>query len=148
MTEFKIIAHRGMFSNPTIPENSIMAFKKALEFSYPIELDVQLTKDNILVVFHDDNLKRITGIDKRVEDCTYDELKKLTLFDTKEHIPSFKEVLDLVDGKVLLDIEIKPTKRINNACSILMNMISLTRQHNYALLRENIGSTVNFSSAL
>ena len=52
----KIIAHRGIFNNLNIPENSIKSFKKALRLGYPIELDVHLTKDNILVVFHDHNL--------------------------------------------------------------------------------------------
>ena len=64
------IAHRGMFDNKKIPENSIKAFKKALKYNYSIELDVQLTKDNILVVFHDENLKRMTNIDKLLKDTT------------------------------------------------------------------------------
>ena len=131
MNTFQIIAHRGMFNNPTIPENSLAAFRRALDFSYPIELDVQLTKDNVLVVFHDDNLKRITGVDKLVKDCTYSEIKKLFLFDTKEHIPTFQEVINLIGEKVFLDIEIKPTKRIVDTCSILMN--TLSSYSNYSL---------------
>ena len=59
------IAHRGMFDNIKIPENSLSSFKKALKYNYSIELDIQLTKDNILVVFHDSNLKRMTGINMR-----------------------------------------------------------------------------------
>ena len=57
----KIIAHRGIFNNIDIPENSMKAFEKALKLNYPIELDVQLTKDNVLVVLHDLSLKRMTG---------------------------------------------------------------------------------------
>ena len=56
-----IIAHRGIHNNKDIPENSIPAFKKALEKNLPIELDVHLTKDNVVVVFHDSIIKRMTG---------------------------------------------------------------------------------------
>ena len=69
------IAHRGMFDNIKIPENSIASFKKALKYNYSIELDVQLTKDNILVVFHDENLKRMTNLDKLVCETNYEEIK-------------------------------------------------------------------------
>lgn len=100
------IAHRGLW-NEDIPENSIPAFQKCLDSSIPIELDVHLLKDHTLVVFHDDNLKRMTGIDKEIKDCTYDEIKNVRLKDTDCTIPRFEDVLKLVDGKVLLDIEIK-----------------------------------------
>lgn len=113
------IAHRGMFDNIKIPENSMKAFKKALKYNYPIELDISITKDNKLVVFHDNNLKRMTGIDRLIEDTTYNELKDYTLLETKEHIPTLEEVLQLIDNKVLLDIEIKNTKRIKETCNIL-----------------------------
>ncbi|MBQ9019432.1 MAG: hypothetical protein IJ097_03905 [Bacilli bacterium] len=125
------IAHRGMFDNKKIPENSIKAFKKALKYNYSIELDVQLTKDNILVVFHDENLKRMTNIDKLLKDTTYTELKKYNLLNTNENIPTLKEVLELVNNKVLLDIEIKDTKRITDTCSILKK--ELSNYNNYIL---------------
>lgn len=103
-----LIAHRGYHNMKNkIPENSIPAFKKAIRYNYTIELDVHLTKDNKLVVFHDDNLKRVCGVNKIIEDCTYDELLKYNLFDTKYKIPLFEEVLRLVDGKVGLLIETK-----------------------------------------
>ena len=73
----KIIAHRGIFNNIDIPENSMKAFEKALKLNYPIELDVQLTKDNELVVFHDYSLKRMCGINRLVENCTYKELSNI-----------------------------------------------------------------------
>lgn len=113
------IAHRGIHDNIKVPENSIPAFREALKYNYPIELDVQLTRDNILVVFHDKSLKRMTGVNKLLETLTYDKLKELNLLNTKEHIPTLKEVLKLVNGKVLLDIEIKTTSKIDDVCRIL-----------------------------
>ena len=101
-----IIAHRGNH-NETTPENSLKAFKTSLKENRPIELDVQLTKDNVLVVFHDYNLLRMTNKNLYLQDLTYEELKKLTLLNSHEKIPTFKEVLTLINGQVLLDIEIK-----------------------------------------
>ena len=57
-----IFAHRGVHNNIDIPENSLLSFKKALKNNLNIEIDVQLTKDNVLIVFHDNNFKRMTGI--------------------------------------------------------------------------------------
>ena len=118
-----IIAHRGVFDNKSVPENSLLAFQKALDMDYNIELDVQLTKDSILVVFHDESLERMCHDSRLVQDCTYEELKKLRLLDTKEKIPTLKEVLDLVNDKVVLDIEIKNTKRIQDTCDFLMEAL-------------------------
>ena len=93
-----------------VPENSISAFLKANKVKLPIELDVQLTKDDQLVVFHDKSLKRLVGVDKNIYDCTYEEIKKYKLNKTNEGIPLLKEVLDLIDGSSYLDIEIKHYK--------------------------------------
>lgn len=127
----KIIAHRGVHDNITIPENSIPAFLKAIRLDYAIELDVQLTSDNVLVVFHDDNLSRMTGVDAFLQKCSYDDIKSFSLLNTKYGIPTFQEVLSLVSDKVLLDIEIKPTKKIREVCSILMKQ--LEGYHNYVV---------------
>ena len=113
-----LIAHRGAFDNVSIPENSIKAFQEAIKLGLAVEYDVQLTKDNVLVVFHDDNLYRMTGIDKKIEDVTFDEINKLTLLDTKEHIPTLKDVLNLINNKVFMDIEIKNTKRYKVLCNL------------------------------
>ncbi len=126
-----LIAHRGAFNNKDIPENSIKAFREALKLNLAVEYDVQLTKDNILVVFHDDNLYRMTGVNKRVEDVTFDEIKNLTLLDTKEHIPTLSEVLKLINNKVFMDIEIKNTKRIKELCDLLIK--ELKNCNNYSL---------------
>ena len=116
-----IIAHRGIFDNKTIPENSLLAFEKALEYETPIEFDVQLTKDNVLVVFHDFSLKRMTGDYRLIQDCSLQEIQKLFLLDTNEKIPTLREVLDLIQEKILLDIEVKNTKRISDTCHYLVN---------------------------
>ena len=107
-----IIAHRGMHNiKKGVPENSIKAFKEAIKNNYLIELDVHLLKDNTIVVFHDDNLKRMTGIDKKIKDTTYEEVKKLKLQNTICTIPTLEETLKIVNGKVPLIIELKTDRK-------------------------------------
>lgn len=101
-----LIAHRGLH-NEKYPENSLGAFKRAIRKNYIIELDVHLLKDNAVVVFHDDNLYRMTRKRKVIKDLTYDELKKIKLLNSNYTIPTLKKVLDLVDGRVPLIIELK-----------------------------------------
>jgi glycerophosphoryl diester phosphodiesterase len=101
-------AHRGLFDNTSdAPENSLAAFRKAVEAGYGIELDVQLSKDKKLVVFHDATLKRMCGVKGNVWDYTLEELKQFKLADSEEKIPTFDQVLSLVNGKVPLLIELK-----------------------------------------
>lgn len=119
-------AHRGIYNNINIPENSLKAFKKALSLNYPIELDIELTKDNEIVVVHDDNLKRLVGSKIYVKDCTYKELSKYSLLNTKEKIPTLKEVLELVQGKVLLNIEIK---KIDNYKILIDKLLSILNNY-------------------
>ena len=103
-----LIAHRGYHDiEKNIPENSLRAFEEAIKNNYIIELDVHILKDGEVVVFHDDNLKRMTGIDKKIKECTYCEISKLRLKETEEKIPLLKNVLNLVDGKVPIIIELK-----------------------------------------
>lgn len=103
-----LIAHRGMHNIKNgIPENSIIAFEKAVENSYIIELDVHILKDKSVIVFHDDNLERMTGVNKNVKDVTYNEVKDLKLQNTNFNIPLLKEVLEFVNGKVPIIIELK-----------------------------------------
>lgn len=122
MNNNTIISHRGIYNNKDVPENSLLAFKKAIKLNYPIELDINITKDNILIVFHDNNLKRMTGLNRNIMDMTYNEIKNLYLLNTKEKIPTLEEVLKLVNGKVLLDIEIKNS----NKYKILTNKLVRT----------------------
>ena len=102
--------HRGYFDNIMIPENSLEAFILAKDLKYNIELDVRLTKDKKVVVFHDNNLKRICGVNKIVEDCTYNELLHYNLLNTQNKIPHLKDVLNRIKGKVILLIETKEIK--------------------------------------
>ncbi len=103
-----LYAHRGLHDNKSdAPENSMKAFSKAVDAGYGIELDIQLTKDNIPVVFHDYTLERVCGVDGKVRDYTYQELQQFTLCGSKERIPKLEEVLRLVAGKIPLIVELK-----------------------------------------
>ena len=88
-------AHRGFHDKPQVPENSLAAFRRAIERGFGAELDVHLTKDGKLVVFHDSTLQRCTGTEGILEDKTLDELRQLRLEGTDELIPLFDEVLEL-----------------------------------------------------
>lgn len=102
------IAHRGLHTkDESIPENSLEAFEAAVENGYGIELDVLLTADDRVVVFHDDNLERMCGEDCCLEDLTYDELMEFRLARSNSKIPLFSEVLELIDGRVPIVLEIK-----------------------------------------
>lgn len=100
-------AHRGLYGNG-IPENSMTAFKAALDHGYGIELDVHLLKDGNLAVIHDSLLNRTTGQPGRVEDLTTEDLKNYRLEGSDETIPEFMDVLTLYHGKAPLIIELKP----------------------------------------
>ena len=110
-------AHRGLHDNETdAPENSIAAFQKAADAGYGIELDVQLTRDRIPVVFHDETLDRVCGVSGKVRDYTYEELQAFTLCKSEERIPLFKDVLKTVDGRVPLIVEIKIHESASAVC--------------------------------
>lgn len=101
-------AHRGLHDlKAGIPENAISAFEAALEADYAIELDVQILGDGTLVVFHDDNLVRATGIDRSLMQCTRQSVSQLGVFGTDQRIPLLSEVLTLVRGRVPILLEIK-----------------------------------------
>ena len=102
-----VIAHRGIYDNKKIVENTIGSFIKAINKGYAIELDLHLSKDNKIVVFHDDKLERLTNKKGFIKDKNVDELKKIKLLNTDNYIPTFDEVLSLVNGKVPLLIELK-----------------------------------------
>lgn len=102
------IAHKGLHDvNEGIPENTIVAFEKAIQQNYPIELDVHLTKDKKVVVIHDDNLLEMTGVDKKIKDLTYDEISMYEIKNSDQKVPLLEDVLRVVKGKVLLVIELK-----------------------------------------
>lgn len=99
-------AHRGLH-NDLRPENSMAAFRAALQEGYGIELDVHLLKDGNLAVMHDHSLKRTAGVDIAIENLTADELSNYYLEGSFETIPSFRQVLELFEGKAPLIIELK-----------------------------------------
>ena len=98
-------AHRGLHDS-RLPENSLAAFRAAVENGYGMELDVHLTRDGNLAVIHDSLLNRTTGQPGRVEDLTTQDLKNYFLEGTQETIPELMDVLTLVQGKVPLIIEL------------------------------------------
>lgn len=100
-------AHRGLHSKG-VPENSMAAFRSALEHGYGIEFDLHLLKDGNLAIIHDSLLKRTTGCEGRIEDLTTEDLKNYSLEGTEETIPTFQELLDLYAGKAPLIVELKP----------------------------------------
>ncbi len=103
------IAHRGLHG-AGIPENSLSAFEKAIQHGYPIELDVRTIDDGTVVVFHDDSLARMTNRDGYVCNLTQSDLEEIRLNNSDEKIPTFKEVLEFVNGRTPLLIEIKNTE--------------------------------------
>lgn len=112
-------AHRGLFDNETqAPENSLNAIREAVKAGYGIEFDVQLSKDDIPVVFHDASLKRMCGIDGKVWEYTLEELQKMKLANSNETIPTFAQVLKEVDGKVPLIIEYKMDRVDTKVCEL------------------------------
>ena len=100
-------AHRGYHDKPLIPENSMPAFRRAIERGWGAELDVHLMKDGTLAVIHDSSLKRTADADVMIEDLTREELANYRLEGTDERIPLFDEVLELFEGKAPLIIELK-----------------------------------------
>ena len=99
-------AHRGLHGDG-IPENSMAAFRAALEGGYGIELDIHLLKDGNLAVMHDSDLLRTTGCPGKMEDLTTEDLRKYRLEGTEETIPEFRQVLELYNGKRPLVVELK-----------------------------------------
>ena len=100
----KWISHRG--ESFDAPENSLAAFKKSAECGLGVELDVQPTKDGKIVVFHDGNVKRMCGVDKKISEMTFEEVSALRLNESEHKIPLFSEVLDVL-GDVPVSCEIK-----------------------------------------
>ena len=102
------IAHRGLHAaRDGRPENSLAAFARCCALGFPAELDVRLTRDGRVVVFHDRTLRRLAGARGRVEDHAVGDLRALRLLRTNQRIPRLEEVLELVDGRVPLLLELK-----------------------------------------
>ena len=112
-------AHRGLHDE-NIPENSMAAFRAAVEHGFGAELDVHLLADGGLAVIHDSRLLRTTGREGRVEDLTRDQLKEYKLQGTEETIPDFTDVLKVFEGKAPLIVEIK----VENNCSAVCEAVA------------------------
>ncbi|WP_019995179.1 glycerophosphodiester phosphodiesterase family protein [Aureimonas ureilytica] len=110
------IAHRGLHDgNKTVFENSISAFRAAIAGGYAIECDVHLSSDGVPVVFHDDDLKRLTGREGRVRQTSAVELGGLRLGGTGDTIPTLAALLQLVAGQVPLVVELKGASEAEDA---------------------------------
>ena len=119
---FTDYAHRGLHGSG-IPENSLAAFAKAAGNGHGIELDLQLSSDGQVMVFHDYSLKRMTGCDRLLAELTADELRELRLGDTDEKIPFFTEVLELISGRVPMLIELKGENADTSVCSAAFELL-------------------------
>lgn len=112
-------AHRGLhgnFAGKFRAENSLAAFRAACEENFGIELDVRLSKDGIPIVFHDQSLKRMCRIDRKTSELTASELGNSRLISSTDTIPTLKQVLTLVNGRVPLLVEIKGTFCVTDIC--------------------------------
>lgn len=123
----KICAHRGMLKQKT--ENTISSFKEAMKYDIDsIELDVHLTKDNRLVVFHDFTLERMCNINEYIGELTYDEIKKIKI-NNEDNIPLFEEVLDLfTDTDINLNVELKSSSYLYN--DIEQKTVNMIKDYN------------------
>lgn len=115
-------AHRGLHDlERGVVENTLPAFEAARDAGFGMELDIQFSKDMQVVVFHDDDLKRMAGDPRKIWNVPYDELKALPLAGRRDaHIPTLRQVLDAVDGRVPLLIELKSGPHNKKLCEALM----------------------------
>lgn len=130
----EIIAHRGIHGNLVL-ENSNLAIMQALNYGcQAIEVDLQLTNDGEIVVFHDFHLQRIFGIDKTLSDCSFQELRQLTpLNSAKGQILSLSQLLVLVPDDILINLELKSISLFDRGRLVEKVLQQLTDLH-----RENI----------
>ena len=111
-------AHRGFHDNEAgVPENSLPAFEAAIEAGYAIELDVQLSSDGVPMVFHDTDLERMCGVKGNIWDYTCEQLQTMPLFGTDVTMPTLKEALDLIGGRVPVLVEYKMDKVDTAVCA-------------------------------
>lgn len=101
------IAHRGIFDNKRIYENTISSYDRALKHKYIIHIDALMLKDETIICFHDLDAKRLLHVEESVENMTYDEL----MYIAKYQIPTLEDALKAVDGKVPLIIEVRNKKK-------------------------------------
>ena len=118
-------AHRGLHSKDrSVPENSLEAFRLAAEAGYGVELDVQLSRDGRVVVFHDDTLDRVCGVHARVDEKTWEELRLLRLCGTEQRIPLLTEALAVIRGRGPLIVELKNGRNNRELCEKTLAILS------------------------
>lgn len=133
-------AHRGLHSKDlSVPENSLAAFDAAATAGYGIELDVQLSADGQVVVFHDDTLDRVTGATGPVKGHTFAQLSGLKLHGTGETIPLFSQVLKTVAGRTPIIVELKSGKGSGELCQ---KTCQLLRQYTGVFCVESFDPTI------
>lgn len=118
------IAHRGLHSNPSIPENSLRSFEAAVEHNYAIELDVNLLADGGVAVFHDQDLERMTGVKGKIADQDSSTVQQLKLLGTDQSIPLIEDVFELVNGRVPILVEIKNEGAVGALEQALLSKLS------------------------
>lgn len=117
-------AHRGLHDKDKgVPENSLMAFDLAVRGGFGMEFDLQLTRDGQVVVHHDRSIARTCGVDKNIDEMTYEELCGYRLLGTEERVPRFTEVLELVGGRTPLIIELKSYTRQQELCEKTVELL-------------------------
>ena len=133
----RIIAHRGYSSQ--YPENTVSAIRAAVEAGADmVEIDVQLTKDNAIVVMHDKSVYRTTNGSGLVKDLTLEQIRALdagSKFDAKfagEKVPTLEEALDAVYGKAMLNIEVKGADTDGARKFMAQQIAALVQRKNYA----------------
>ena len=143
--ETKVMAHRG--ASTETPENTMAAFQKAIDdMADYIELDVQLTSDGEVIVMHDSNAYRTTGVDENIVNMTYKEVRRLDAGSwysdeyKGEKVPGLREVLELAQGKIKLNIELKPA---DNGEELARKTVALIEKYNM----ENDCVITSFSSS-
>ncbi|MDP9102693.1 MAG: glycerophosphodiester phosphodiesterase [Pseudomonadota bacterium] len=103
------VAHRGLWEPKGAPENSLAAFEAAVDAGYGVELDVRLSADGEVMVFHDAGLERMVGRQGRLADHTATELSTMRLRGGREPVPTLRQVFDIIDGRCLIHVELKTT---------------------------------------
>ena len=120
-----LIAHRGVH-NSNIPENTLSAFVKCVDKNYIIELDIHILTDNTIVIYHDHNLKKLTGVNKVIEMLSYAQLSKIKI-NKKYTMPTLNQLLHILDGEVPVLIEIKD---MNNNSKFEEELVKILDNYN------------------
>ncbi len=112
-----IIAHRGIYNNITIYENTLESIMYAVRNNLTVEIDIRLTKDNNIILFHDEDMRRFIKLKDKINSIELNDLNYISPF----HVPTLEEVLKEVNGVVPIIIDIKEEN--NNIKDILLKKL-------------------------